>query len=193
MTSAKPARIIVNIVGLPGSGKSSVCAHLTTSQGFELYRPSDTLREYARVHNRPLASRQDYVNCHAAMNTEDPNAMIQPVIDSKARLICIDGLRAPKPMRKLQELYGAICIALECPIEKRFANIRADKNRFGHRSKDTLEKFREDELPDYHNNDTNLPSMDDLFAMATYHVDASKPLDQVCQEVDEIISSLQAH
>jgi len=192
MTSAKPARIIVNIVGLPGSGKSTICAYLQKTQSFELYRPSDALRAYAKANNRPLNRRQDYINCHRAMVAQDPDAMIQPVLHSSADKICIDGLRAPSSTKKLQEIYGAVCIILDCPIEKRFANVQKDPHRSGHRSQATLEQFQADELPDYHNDDPNLPSMDGIVAIADYRVNSNRPLKEVCQEIDKIIAGLQS-
>lgn len=180
---------IVNIVGLPACGKSSICAELG-KKGFEIHRPSDAIRRYAALHDRVLHGRQDYQTCHAEMIDIDPEAMIRSVLESDARYICLDGLRAPAAMRRLKQQYGqdeAISTALECPLEERFARSQADDTRHGHRRQEALEQFRLDELPDYHNDNPNMVSMDDMFREADYTVDAARALPEVWREVWGIV------
>ena len=180
--------LIVNIVGLPGSGKSTQCGYLTTA-GYELYRPSDTLRAYAARHSRVLRGRQDYIDCHEELIAADPDAMITSVLESSAARLCIDGLRAPASMNKLRRLYGrhAILIALECSAELRFEHTLSDETRSGHRRHDAFAQFLADEAPDYHNDNPFMPSMDDMFAQADYTIDASQSKEGVRDEVNLIL------
>jgi cytidylate kinase len=171
----KPSdKLVINIVGYPGCGKSSVCS-LLAEAGFYIHRPSDVIRAYAAATNHPLTGRQDYVDAHRQMNQTDPYAIVNPVIASEQKLVCIDGLRCPVLLDKLQaELSNVITVSLECPIEERFRRVQADDVRKGtHRAPADLEAFRADELPDYQNPDRNLPNMQEMTARADFAVDAA--------------------
>lgn len=184
------SELVIDIVGFPGSGKSSVCNHLVRAYGFSLYRPSDSLRAYAKQHNRTLDGREDYVRVHEELIASDPNAIVQPIYDSNDRLVCLDGMRAPAPFRRLKRELDAKLIYLECPIEQRFARILSDTSRTGHRAQPSIEAFQKDESADYHNDNPHLPSMDEMIALADYTIDASQPFDTMLKRIDTIIEEL---
>lgn len=173
--SKHSSKLIVVIIGYPGCGKSNVC-ELLADQGFYVHRASDVLRAYAAGRGMKLAGRQDYVDLHHDMNITNPYAIVEPVINSSRPKICIDGLRAPVLLEKLQaEIEHVITIALDCPIEERFRRVQADDARRGtHRAPASLDDFRADELPDYSNPDRNLPNMVEMMERADYTIDASQ-------------------
>jgi adenylate kinase family enzyme len=172
-------KLVINIIGYPGCGKSSVCK-LLANNGFYIHRPSDIIRAYAAANRRPLNGRQDYIDVHRAMNLATPYAIVDPVIASGQKQICIDGLRCPVLLDKLQaELPRVVTIALDCPIEERFRRVQADDARQGtHRAPDSLAAFRADELPDYQNPDRNLPNMQEMMSRAVQTFDAAEVLPQ---------------
>ncbi len=186
--SKQTSKLVINIVGYPGSGKSSVCEPLT-DQGFLIHRPSDILRAYAAKHGIQLTGRQDYVNLHRAMNNDNPYFIIEPVINSTDTKICIDGLRCPVLLDKLQaEVRNVITIALDCPIEERFKRVQTDDiRRNTHRAPANLKAFRADELLDYTNPDRNLPNMEEMMARADYTIDASKTPQQIADDLFAIL------
>ncbi len=197
MSKEKSAsRLVVNIIGYPGCGKSTVCRHLADTYGFWPYRTSDGLRAYAADHGIELEGRQDYIDCHQALNQEDPAALIRPIFASSEPLICVDGLRAPFLLDRLLERpeLRVVTIALDCPIEKRYERAQSDDARQGtHRDRRSLADFRADELPDYSNPDPNLPNMTKMMSHANYTVDASGDPHKVERAVDSIITKLLAH
>lgn len=184
-------KLVVNIIGYPGCGKSSVCAALA-SDGFELYRPSDTIRAYAKTHEIVLKGREDYIKIHKALNAEDSMAIIRPVLTSAAKRICMDGMRSPLNLDYLEAQGGLriVTIALDCPIEERFRRVQADDTRRGtHRAPATLEAFRADELPDYENTDRSLVSMIEMMKRADFTIDAMQPPDAVIAQVRGIVQA----
>lgn len=181
---------IIDVVGLAGSGKSKVCEYICQTYGFELYRPSDALREYARAHGRSLNGRQDYVDVHHELIANDPMAIIQPVFDSGADRICLDGMRAPLPFLELREHYGAVLIYLDCPADVRLRRIQADTSRSGHRVAASLNSLLADEAPDMQNPNRHLPNMTEMRELADHVVDASQPLGDVLRRIDEIVTKI---
>ena len=185
------ARLVVNIIGYPGCGKSTVCQHLA-ERGFVVRRPSDVLRAYASEHGIELHGRRDYIHVHHLLNQEDPIAIIRPIIASADPLVCLDGLRSPFLLDELQKQpFRTVTIALDCPIEERFARVQADDARRGtHRAPATLAAFRADELPDHHNPDRNVANTREMMARAEYTVDAARLPERVLADVDAIIGQL---
>jgi cytidylate kinase len=185
------AQLIVNIVGYPGAGKTIACEHLQTKYGFEVYKTSDVLRRYAAEHDIVLQGRKDYITCHKALIADDPDAIIRPVLENMAERICLDGMRAPAPWQRLRQQRNAKLIYLECSIEQRFANAIGDASRIAaDRIPTTLEAFRADELPDYHNDNPELPSMDDLVKLADYTIEAHGSAEQLLAKLDRVVEPL---
>jgi dephospho-CoA kinase len=184
-------KLVINIIGYPACGKSSVCAHLA-ERGFFMQRPSDVIRAFAKAHNIELHSRQDYLNVHLLLNKETPTRIIEPVIASTEKLICLDGLRSPFLLDELQKQpFRTVIIALDCPIEIRFKRMQADDVRRGtHRAPETFEKFQADEQSDYQNSDRNVSNMLEVMSRADFTVDASKSSEAVLTDIDRIIDQL---
>lgn len=187
-----PQKLVIDVVGLAGSGKSRLCAELAEKFGFELYRASDTLRRYAIAHDIALQGREDYVAVHHMMIRDDPLAIIEPVLTSEEKRICLDGMRAPLPYLTLRERYGATLIYLDCPDDIRLRRLQSDTTRPPHRRPADLQALLLDEAPDMANSDRNLPNMIEMKHLANYIVDASKPADEVFKQAGDIVQSLLA-
>lgn len=187
---SQPNKLIIDIVGLAGSGKSRLCAALSEQFGLEMYRPSDALRRYAAAHGIELRHRQDYIDIHHTIIADDPLVIIEPVMSSPSERIIMDGMRAPIPFLRLRESYGAVLIYLDCPDEIRLKRIQSDTSRDAHRQALTLEALRADEAPDMSNPDRNLPNMIEMKQLADHVIDASKPADEVLAQAQAIISRL---
>lgn len=182
--------LTVNVIGLPGSGKSSLCKFLAETRGFWLYRPSDVIREYAKENQIELTSRADYLRCHRALVDSDQLAMIQPVLRSSQALICIDGLRAPAETRYLKEHRSpTIVVAIDCPEQRRYEHVMKDPSRDAHRKFPTLQAFLEDEKPDWYNPDPHMVSMQDMFNLADYHLDGTQTLQQLQDQLSQIVAT----
>jgi len=184
-------KLVVNVIGFPACGKSSVCKHLA-ERGFFVQRPSDVIRAFAAKHNMVLTAREDYIAAHLALNQENPIAIIEPVLQSSETRICLDGLRSPFLLdRLLQEPFKTVTIALDCPVEIRYQRMRDDDARKGtHRAPATFEAFIADEQADYYNPDPNVANMGTMMKRADYTIDASKDAETVQRAVDEIVDTI---
>lgn len=104
------SKIIVNIVGLSGSGKTYISEYLEANSGFFVYKTSEVLKEYAQKNGIELNGRRDYVKCHKLLNSDDPLAIIRPILESSHQRICLDGMRAPAPFLYLRKQLKAMLI-----------------------------------------------------------------------------------
>jgi adenylate kinase family enzyme len=186
-------RSVVNIIGLPGCGKSTACNYLA-DLGFEVVKPSDTIREFADKQHINLKSRADYVEAHRLMNLWNPLAIVEPILNSKAAKICTDGLRSTYLLEVLQSrLPRVVTIALDCPLQDRWQHALTDDARRGtHRTAPTIESFAAIEQPDLFNPDPNLPNMTEMLKRADFRIDASQPKDTVFAELDHIVQLVTA-
>jgi cytidylate kinase len=183
----------INILGKACSGKSEVTKHLTQNLSFDLYRPSDTIRDYARERGLTLQGRKDYVAAHAAMLDRDPDAMIRPILESPAERLCIDGLRAPRMITRLRREIGMVTLALEAPVEARFARrLAAAQERVGRDASEitTLEAFIADEAADDAPGQEHLCAVTAAMELADQTVDAVQPVEAVIGEVESYLVSL---
>ena len=183
------AGVMLNVIGHPGSGKSKVCEYLVNNHGFETYRPSDTIRNYAASLGILLSGRKDYAACNIAMVERDPNAMIQPALDSEADRLCLDGLRSPHNVSTLQAV-GMQTLALVADPELRYRRVADDVMRKGHRKPPTFEAFIADESTDNNTTDPRLPNTEAIIDTAEYTIDASEPLAVVYRRTDEILAGI---
>jgi adenylate kinase family enzyme len=191
-------RSIVNIIGKAGTGKSTLAAHLAERFGFEIYRPSDTIRAHARDRNIPLKSRQDYVDTHRHMRIEDPYALARPVLTSTTARICIDGLRVPANARLIQKELGLHTIRLASSPEKDAERLQRTLDDAPQRhSRDdariaSLAAFLADETVDENNLDPFEPNIAVVEAMADITIHAFQPQETVFAQADAYVTWLLA-
>lgn len=180
------SKIIVNIVGLSGSGKTHISEYLETNFGFFIYKTSEVLKDYAQKNGIKLNGRSDYVKCHELLNRDDPLAIIRPILKSRHQRICLDGMRAPAPFLYLRKQLGAVLIFLDVPTEARFKRINTDRKRSGHRIVKTVKELNKDESIDY-SNDPYLPNVNRMREIADYKINADQPLDIVIKDIKKIL------
>ena len=141
--------LYVNIIGHPGVGKSRAVAKLAKHEAIAVIKPSDLIRDYASQNGFILASREDYVQCHAQMRRQNPTCFTDPALNSNSLVVVYDGLRVPADVATLRASKKTIVIALLAPIAIRYS--RADDNREerGNRDHASIQAFKRDEQYDY--------------------------------------------
>ena len=182
------APVLLNVIGYAGSGKSQACEYLADTHGFEVYRPSDTIRTIAPLLGIELKGRSDYARCNLTMVEQQPNFMIQPALDSEATRLCVDGLRSPVNVESLRAL-GMKTLALTADVYVRYARVRDAIDREGHRKPPTMDAFIADESTD-NDTDPRMPNTQAIINSAEYEIDASQPLAVVYRRVDEVLAEI---
>ena len=132
----KPA--LVGLTGTNGSGKGEAAAYFGR-QGYACLSLSDVLREELAA--RGLASSRDNLN---AVGNElrarfGPDILARRTMDKVRGPSVIDSIRNPGEVEYLRRQEGFVLIALDAPIEVRFARAKA---RGRDESATTLEEFR---------------------------------------------------
>lgn len=176
----------MQITGEPGAGKTELSQYLVAKHGFTSVLVSDLIRAYAQPRQLVLRDRSDYKHAHTQLLSElGPFAICDMILGTASDLICVDGIRVPAHVKKLQS-DGSKVIALHCPPQIRFA--RASQ-RQGELDKANYQDFLYDESLEARNPDPFVQSTLTVMEMADYHVDSSRPLTEVLKEVDRLLAT----
>ena len=179
-------RIVLQITGEPGAGKTAACAHLVKNFGFTSILVSDLIREYSKPRGIALRERSDYKFAHSELLRElGQQAISEAVLNTPAELVCVDGIRVPAHAERLHR-YGKI-IALHCPPAIRFE--RASQRK-GQLDKASYQDFLLDEELESRNPDPFVQGTLTVMEMADYNIDSSQALPQVLDTLDTIVVPL---
>ncbi len=180
------SREIVQLVGLPGSGKTELSKYISDTYGFTPILVSDFIRNWAHICGVELSKRKDYMDTHAQMLSDlGKFAVTEAILDSPSDRICVDGLRVPAHSEFLHT-YGPI-IALDCPIDIRYQRMKLRK---GPLDKVSLDEVLRDEELESHNNDPFSQNTQAVMELADFHIDSSQPLPWVTNAVDKFMVPL---
>ncbi len=94
---------IINITGPSGSGKSSLIRDVfgETNDRWQVFRPSDVLREQAGRLGVELTSPGAYAQVHDCLRIQDPDFMVNSILKLKGNVV-LDGLRVYADAKRLQ-------------------------------------------------------------------------------------------
>ncbi len=135
MSMKTPAgKIVINIVGSSGSGKSTLLRSVAPELGAAQYEPSSEIRAYAAKHDLPLLRQMDYHDRMDEMTTDDPDALIRPILASPASIICVASLRRLWDVLRLKELgIGVYTLWLRSDDFQDYRRAFEDPSRIGTR------------------------------------------------------------
>lgn len=180
------SKLIVQITGQPGAGKSEASAHLRDNLGFTQVTVSSLIREYARSRNISLQERKDFLSAHASMLEElGKLSVVNAILDVPSDFIAVDGIRVPAHVKPLHN-YGPV-IALHCPQNIRFDRTLARK---GPLDRNRLEDFVAEEEWESEQTDDYVQNTVTVMDMADYHIDSSRPFTDVIGDINQIVLPL---
>lgn len=118
-----------------------------------------------------------------------PDIVVDTILGVQEPRICVDGLRVINDLKRLRSapLVAFRTIAFDCPAEVRFA--RACARRVGP-DKPTLEAFMHDDIGDAWSADPEEPNTLAVMNGADFHVDASKPIEEVMASIRAVVLDL---
>lgn len=183
-------KLVISLVGRPGSGKSTAAQHLQQAYGFSVFTFSAVIREFAAANNITLRKRADYAATSAKIYKKYGRGyMVNRALQLDATRICIDDVRSPRFVDIIRKA-GGISVAFDCPTGVRFAHVHnhPDKTKYP----PTLEAFianeREDEAVNLGPGITF--AIDDALQAADHHLDASGSLAYTLEQLDAIVKPL---
>jgi cytidylate kinase len=183
---AKARRIILGLVGKPGSGKTTTARYLARQYDFHHYESGDGLREYAQRKGALLFGPEDYHNFHKQLQQElGDDALAQLFLARPEQRLAFVGLRALANAQAIQAAGGLI-VALDCPIEQRFARVDHSGLKY-HESFADFQKAEEDVV---HSPDGYCTEIEQIMQVADLTIDTSQPIETTRRHIDALIVRL---
>jgi dephospho-CoA kinase len=173
---------LIGLTGTNGAGKGEAAAFLGT-RGFAYLSLSDVLREELAV--RSLAASRDNL---IAVGNElrgrfGPDVLARRTMDKVRGPSVIDSIRNPREVEYLRRQEGFVLIAIDAPIEVRFARAKA---RGRDESAATLEEFRAKEEIEMAGSETG-QQLAKCMAMADRRVANDGTLEELRRKVEECL------
>ncbi|MGQ9515102.1 MAG: AAA family ATPase [Thermoproteota archaeon] len=175
---------LIGIVGLPGSGKSTVASALH-SYGFPIVVMGDAVRrEATRRGIRP--SLRNMRNLMLRLRREGGDDVVAelciPLIrETGSRVVAIDGVRSLAEVRKFKTLGQVILIGVFCPRKLRYRRLRL------RRRKDAPKSLKDLELRDTAELDVGLGV---TFTLADYMLINNGSIDALKAATGRIVSDI---
>ena len=130
---ARPRQRVVVLVGLPGSGKTTMAKSLSRVMRAQRHTCGDVVRGYIKARGLAYTPENDRMaSRHLAKNPgEIARQMATKIKRSKARTHIVDGVRSPADMKVLRQQFDLRVVALKLPRDQRYQRM-LDRGRFAH-------------------------------------------------------------
>ena len=184
----KNKRVILALVGNPGSGKTAIGRYLAQQHQFYHFEGSDGIRENAQREGALLFSRAEYSNYHRNLQKKyGMDVLAKTLLErSEDRLVFV-GIRSVANARTLQAA-GGLVIALDCPVELRFSRV----NHRGLKYEKTLDAFKKTEEAELYSPDGYGADVMRVIEAADRTIDTSQPLEVTLKDIDALVAEFAA-
>lgn len=177
---AKPA--LIGLTGTNGAGKGEAAAFLGT-KGYACLSLSDVLREELAAQGLPASRDNLIVVGNELRGRFGPDVLARRTMDKVRAPSVIDSIRNPREVEYLRRQEGFILIAIDAPIEVRFARAQA---RGRDESAGTLEAFRTKEEIEMAGSETG-QQLAKCMTMADRRVVNDGTLEELWRKVEECL------
>lgn len=185
--SDKP-RIILALVGNPGSGKTAIGRYLANRHGFYHFEGSDGIREHAQREGSLLFSRREYSDFHRTLQQKHgKDVLARTLLERPEDRLVFVGIRSVDNARTLQAA-GGVVIALDCPLEIRFGRV----DHSGLKYEKTIEEFKKTEDREMYSPDGYGADVMRVVEIADRKLDTSTPMEVTEKVIDALIEELAA-
>jgi dephospho-CoA kinase len=182
---------IIMVVGLPGSGKSTVTDYISDRFGADVFLSGDIIREEVKRRNLAYTPENDAKVAHWFHTGGRENLVIKrlwvKMRKSRKSILVVDGLRCEKQFRYLQRTSKTrpVVISVEASQDVRVKR-ELSRGRFGRKESLAYVKFR-DRLEKSH-------GILGLMRMADYRIDNTRlsvrqSEARICEIIKEILAN----
>jgi dephospho-CoA kinase len=183
----KDKRTIIALVGRAVSGKDTVGKYLVDNYGFAHVSTGQLVRDYITEHSLGEPSRDLMIRVANEVRSKlGADYFVQKALETKADRLIIDGLRAMAEVNAARNA-GAVVIAVEAPIEKRY-EWATGRGRTS--DKISFEDFARQEKLESTNKSASAQSLDEVIAGADITIQNDQDLAYLYKETDTLMAKL---
>jgi len=181
------SRNIIALVGRAVSGKDTIGLYLVANYGFMHVSTGQLVRDYIAEHNLGEPSRDLMIKtANEVRNENGVDYFVQRALEIETNRLAIDGLRAVGEIFAAREA-GAKIVAVDAPIEKRFAWAEA-RGRISDQI--TFADFERQEKLESMNKSASAQSIDEVVASADYVIANHDDFDSLYRNVDTLMAEI---
>lgn len=180
-------RNIIALVGRAVSGKDTIGLYLVANYGFKHVATGQLLRDYIVEHQLGEPTRDLMIETGNYVRTNlGVDYFVQRALEIDTDKLAIDGLRAVGEIVAAREA-GAKIVAVDAPIEKRFARAEA---RGRTSDQITFADFARQEKLESTNKSASAQSIDEVVASADYVIANHGDFEALYHNVDALMNGL---
>ncbi len=181
--------MIIGITGLFASGKGEAAEYLHRKYGFVKRGYGDEIRKELTSLGLPLGRDAEYHRANEQRQKLGFGYWSKKILESvePGENTVVEGIRNPGELTELAAAGNFALIAVDAPIETRFARM---EGRLRAGDPQTLEELRIKETRELHNDDPIKQSIGDCIARADYVVQNDKDREYFYHQLDEIVTKL---
>lgn len=183
--------MIIGIIGAKKVGKETVAKHLVHKFGFHSHSHSEILREILGILNQDL-TRMNYIKLVALRKTFGEDVLINALnkrinSDLEKGPVVITGIRFQNELDNIRAFPESKIIYITAPVEKRF---EWQKQHGKDKSDDSSMEYAEFNRIESEETEVGIK---ELGVKADYHLENHGDRDELLQQVDQIITDIQAN
>jgi dephospho-CoA kinase len=174
--------VLIGLTGTNGAGKGEVAAHLK-GRGYAHLSLSDILREELAARGLE-AGRDNLIRIGNELRTaHGPEVLARRTMDRVRGPSVIDSIRNPREVEFFRKQKGFVLLAVDAPIEVRYARTRA---RGRDESTATFDEFRRKEALEMAGNETD-QQLALCMAMADRTIFNDGTIEELRRKVEELL------
>ena len=181
--------MILGITGTNASGKTSLINYLI-SKNFEAFSLSDIIRDELSSHKLE-ATRENLIKMGNELRKKFGSSVLADQIKAKITTsdTVIDSIRNPAEVNSLCELNNFYLIAIDAPIEKRFARANS---RGRSENATTIKEFIQIENREKSENAAQ-QNISICMEMANFTINNNEGVNRFHNKIDNILNEIQSH
>lgn len=178
----------IGVTGNNGGGKDTFANYLVSKKGFEHISLSDFIREETLRRGMEL-SRDNFHNVGNDMRqNHGPDVLARRALEKMnggRKNYALTSIRNPFEVRALQEAGNFVLVAIDAPLELRFARI-IERNRKNEKEIMSLEEFKRFEENELKSDSTSSQQIGECIKMARFTVSNESDFATFEKRIEEI-------
>ncbi|MEO8638044.1 MAG: nucleoside monophosphate kinase, partial [Candidatus Taylorbacteria bacterium] len=181
-------KIIIGLVGHPGSGKDTVAEYFVKKYGFTHISTSDLVREYIKKNNLGGLERKNMSKTGTLIREKHgSDYLVSIALKNESPRLIISGIRAIREGEEIKKNGGYI-VTLRASLETRY-NLLSKRGRT---SEGTFEEFKALDEKEARSADPNAQNVEGVMELGDFTIENDSTIESLYNQIDTIFQIIAA-